>query len=96
MDPFQQKGGYVLRSPNIMMAYKPYNPVGHRIQHIEIKGKPLQKNKKYSIVGGGEQILKAHQTGRRWLGVKAHEALKHYFDETTDVTIDNEPRIICV
>jgi len=44
-DPIQQKGGYVLRSSNIGMAYKPYNPKGHRIQHIEVKGEILQLDK---------------------------------------------------
>src|SRR5690606_31262935 len=59
-DPFDQKGGYVLRSSNLMMAYKPYNPAGHRIQHLEVNGSPLSRDRIYRIAGGGEQLFKQH------------------------------------
>jgi sulfur-oxidizing protein SoxB len=78
------------------MTYKPYNPAGHRIEHIEIGGTPLQLDKMYRIAGGGEQIFKAHQNGRIWLGLKAHDALKIYFAEKKEVTVDDKPRIVCI
>ncbi|WP_082451808.1 MULTISPECIES: 5'-nucleotidase C-terminal domain-containing protein [Paenibacillus] len=52
-DPYKQKGGYILRSSNLMMAYKPYNPSGHRIQHAEIRGKSIQEDQIYRIAGDG-------------------------------------------
>ncbi len=42
-DPFQQKGGYVLRSSGITMAYKPYNPKGNRIEHFLVRGNSAKK-----------------------------------------------------
>ena len=83
-DPFHQKGGYLLRSSNLSMAFKPYNPMYHRIQHIEINGQPLQSNKTYTVAGGGEQILKKHQAGRRMWGISAHDALKALFHAQPD------------
>jgi len=90
VDPFQQKGGYVLRSSNLMMAYKPYNPYGHRIQHIEINGKPLDPKKTYRVVGASDQIFKKHQTNRKILQMKAHDVIKAYFSLKKEVAIDEK------
>ncbi|MEC0242389.1 bifunctional UDP-sugar hydrolase/5'-nucleotidase [Paenibacillus dokdonensis] len=79
-DPFQQKGGYLLRSSNLAMAFKPYNPRGHRIQHIEIGGRELDLHKTYRVAGGGEQVLKKYKEGRKLLEIDAHEAIRAYLD----------------
>src|SRR5690606_22529361 len=57
-DPFEQKGGYVLRSSGIRMTFKPYNPKGHRIQSLQIVGEGFDPGKTYRIVGGGSQAFK--------------------------------------
>ena len=95
-DPFEQKGGYVLRSSNINMAYKPYNPKGHRIQHIEIKGEQLQLDKLYRVVAAGHQMLKPYTAKHKPLGVHSHDVLSEYFSATNDVRVEGRPRIITI
>lgn len=93
-DPFDQKGGYVLRSSGVTMAFKPYNPKGSRIQHIEISGEPLQLSRGYKIAVGGEQILRNFQSDRQMLGITAHEAIQEHFSAHPDgIRIDETPRI---
>ncbi|WP_082423208.1 bifunctional metallophosphatase/5'-nucleotidase [Paenibacillus dakarensis] len=95
-DPYQQKGGYILRSSNLMMAYKPYNPAGHRIQHIEIKGKALQDDRIYRVAGAGEQLFMKHANGRKMQGVHAHEVLKSYFASKGEIIVSDKPSIISI
>ncbi|WP_114570594.1 bifunctional metallophosphatase/5'-nucleotidase [Exiguobacterium flavidum] len=80
-DAFEQKGGYVLRSSNLSMAFKPYNPAGARIQFLEIGGSPIDLKKRYTVAGGGEQVLKKFQEDRHVLGVDAHTAIRNYLAE---------------
>ncbi|TLS52816.1 bifunctional metallophosphatase/5'-nucleotidase [Paenibacillus antri] len=95
-DPYQQKGGYLLRSSNLMMAYKPYNPAGHRIQHLEIKGKPVRDERMYRIAGAGEQLFKNQTSGRSMQGVLAHDVLKSYFAQRGEVSIESKPWIVSI
>ncbi|GGD83739.1 bifunctional metallophosphatase/5'-nucleotidase [Paenibacillus nasutitermitis] len=95
-DPFQQKGGYVLRSSNIAMAYKPYNPKGYRIQHIEVKGENLQLDKIYRLVAAGQQILKPYATKHKPIGVHSHDVLSEYFSASSKVNVDNRPHIFTI
>ncbi|QSF42469.1 bifunctional metallophosphatase/5'-nucleotidase [Paenibacillus tianjinensis] len=95
-DPYQQKGGYILRSSNLMMAYKPYNPQGHRIQHMEIKGKLVQGDRIYRIAGAGEQLFMKHSVSRKMQNVHAHDVLKEYFARKGEITINDSPFIISI
>jgi sulfur-oxidizing protein SoxB len=95
-NPFQQKGGYVLRSSNIGMAYKPYNPKGNRIQHIEIKGEVLQQDKLYRVVSAGQQMLKPYASEHKPMGVRAHDVLSEYFSASSIVKVDDRPCIITI
>ena len=77
-DPFQQKGGYILRSTELFMALKPYNSDGHRIEHIEVKGEPLQLDKVYKVIGAGNQDFKELGNHKKFLGIRAHDVIKEY------------------
>jgi len=80
-DPFQQMGGYILRSTGIYMAFKPYNGDNHRIECLEVQGKPIQLNKRYKVVGAGQQDLRELGTRRKFLGVKAHDVITQYLGD---------------
>ncbi|WCK56489.1 5'-nucleotidase [Aneurinibacillus sp. Ricciae_BoGa-3] len=95
-DPFNQKGGYILRSSGLFMAFKPYNPAGNRIQHIEVQGSPLQSDKVYRIAGGGKQIFKAYDSRKGNKNVRAIELLKEYFIQQEKVRIEMKPTIISI
>jgi sulfur-oxidizing protein SoxB len=96
-DPFQQKGGYVMRASGITMAYKPYNPPGHRIEHFLVQGKPLKHDTMYRIVSAGEQILRKHDPiKKKKLGIQAHDAITHYFKTYKKIEIIDAPRIFCI
>ncbi len=95
-DPFHQKGGYVLRASGITMAYKPYNPPGHRIEHFLVQGKPLKQDTLYRIVGAGEQILRKHDPLKKKVKIHAHDAIKHYFQSYNKIEISDAPSIFCI
>ncbi|MEX2460636.1 MAG: 5'-nucleotidase [Paenibacillaceae bacterium] len=95
-DPFQQKGGYVMRASGITMAYKPYNPPGHRIEHFLVQGKPLKHDTMYRMVSAGDQILHKHNLIKKKLGVYAHDAITNYFKTYKKIEISDTPRIFCI
>ncbi|MCK8487453.1 bifunctional metallophosphatase/5'-nucleotidase [Paenibacillus glucanolyticus] len=95
-DPFHQKGGYVMRASGITMAYKPYNPPGHRIEHFLIQGKPLKLGTTYRIVSAGEQILYHYDPLKKKLGIHAHDVITQYFKSYKKIEISDTPKIFCI
>ncbi|HSI67855.1 MAG TPA: bifunctional metallophosphatase/5'-nucleotidase [Planococcus sp. (in: firmicutes)] len=80
-DPFEQKGGYVLRSSGLKMTFKPYNPKGHRIQTIQIAGEGLRLEKTYRVVGGGSQSFKKHENRKNYQNVHAVDVIQTFLQE---------------
>lgn len=95
-DPFKQKGGYVLRSSGLFMAFKPYNPVGNRIEKLLIGGKEVVLSKKYKVTGGGKQLFKGAEASKRYHGIKAIDVLKQYLAEKQTINIDRKQRILSI
>lgn len=75
-DPFEQKGGYVLRSSGIRMTFKPYNPKGHRIQSLQIVGEGFDPGKTYRIVGGGSQAFKNFESRKNYQTARAIDVIR--------------------
>ncbi|WP_210016799.1 bifunctional metallophosphatase/5'-nucleotidase [Chryseomicrobium sp. FSL W7-1435] len=80
-DPFEQKGGYVLRSSGLKMTYKPYNPKGHRIQSLTIVGEDWQPAKRYRVVGGGSQTFKKHEDRKQYRNIHAIDVIGSFLQE---------------
>ncbi|EGA90960.1 5'-Nucleotidase domain protein [Planococcus donghaensis MPA1U2] len=95
-DPFEQKGGYVLRSSGINMTYKPYNPKGHRIQTLQIADSTLQRDKTYRVVGGGSQSFKNHEDKKNYQGVFAIDVIQSYIKDHGPYKIPTTANVISV
>lgn len=95
-DPFEQKGGYVLRSSGLAMTFKPYNPEGHRIQTLQIKGADVQPDQKYKVIGGGKQSFKKHEEKKDYQGVKAIEVLQTYLKEKGPYVMQDQSCVFSV
>ncbi|MGO1060276.1 5'-nucleotidase C-terminal domain-containing protein [Planococcus sp. FY231025] len=80
-DPFEQKGGYVLRSSDIRMTFKPYNPKGHRIQSLQIAGEGFDPGKTYRIVGGGSQSFKNFESRKNYQAAKAIDVIQAFLQK---------------
>lgn len=76
-DPFEQKGGYILRSSGLMMTYKPYNPKENRIQSLQIAGENIDLKKTYTIVSGGGQLFKMHEKKKVYQKIHAVDAIQY-------------------
>ncbi|MGG5253205.1 bifunctional metallophosphatase/5'-nucleotidase [Neobacillus sp. SM06] len=95
-DPFEQKGGYILRSSGMSMTFKPYNPKGHRIQTLSINGREFKREDRYKIVSAGEQILKKFENAKTYQNTKAIDVLKEFFRMKNTIELDLVPKISSV
>lgn len=95
-DPFKQKGGYILRSSGLFMAFKPYNPDGNRIQKLLVGGKEISLTKKYKIAGGGKQLFKNAEARKTYHGVQAIDVIKKFLQQRGTYKAVQEPRIISI
>ena len=95
-DPFKQKGGYILRSSGLFMAFKPYNPAGNRIQKLLVGGEEINLSKRYKIAGGGRQLFKGAESDKTYHGVHAVEVIKQYLNENKTVNFDNQQKIVSI
>jgi len=50
-DPYYQQGGDMVRVGGLRYAIDPHQSVGNRISDMELNGKPVDANKKYSVAG---------------------------------------------
>ncbi|MCZ8537705.1 bifunctional metallophosphatase/5'-nucleotidase [Paenisporosarcina quisquiliarum] len=80
-DPFEQKGGYVLRSSGVKMTFKPYNPKSHRIQTLQIAGEPIQPEKTYRVAAGGSQSFKKHEDKKQYRNIHAIDVIQSFLQE---------------
>jgi sulfur-oxidizing protein SoxB len=76
-DPLRQKGGYPVRVSGLNAAVRINNPVGSRIQHLEIGGTRYSPDRLYNVVGAGEQDL-AYADEKQDAGFSAIEAIERY------------------
>ncbi|MBT2582858.1 bifunctional UDP-sugar hydrolase/5'-nucleotidase [Planococcus sp. ISL-109] len=95
-DPFEQKGGYVLRSSGLKMTFKPYNPKGHRIQSLQIAGEGFQPEKTYRIVSGGSQPFKKHEDKKNYQHVHAVDVIQSFLQEKGPYKLKEGAHIVSV
>lgn len=95
-NPFEQKGGYVLRSSGLKMTFKPYNPKGHRIQSLQIGDEVFQPEKLYRIVGGGSQPFKKHEDKKNYQHVYAIDVIQSFLEENGPYEIKFAADIVSV
>jgi sulfur-oxidizing protein SoxB len=50
-DPYYQQGGDMVRVGGFRYSLDPTAEMGHRIADLELRGKPLDPNKKYRVAG---------------------------------------------
>ena len=76
----EQMGGFVKRMRGLLMYFKAENPAGHRIDRLFIEGKPVERERTYTVAFVTEQgVPKKFGRNRRKLEVTAVEALKNLF-----------------
>ena len=95
-DPFEQKGGYILRSSGLNMTYKPYNPKGYRIQSLQIAGENIVPNKEYKIVSAGGQLFKKFEEKKEYQNIQAVDAIQNYLEKTGPFEVKKGTDIISV
>lgn len=95
-DPFEQKGGYILRSSGLAMTYKPYSPKGYRIQTFHVGGKELNDNTTYKIVGGGGQLLKGIEQSKKYHDDYAIDIIQSFLKDKGPFELNKDRQIISV
>ncbi|MCY0900042.1 MAG: 5'-nucleotidase C-terminal domain-containing protein [Firmicutes bacterium] len=95
-NPFEQKGGYVVRSSGLLMAFKPYNPKGHRIEYLAVNNREVTAHSRYRVVSAGPQGLRGVNTPRHDLGVSAHDVIRAYFRRHKPVVVSEAPHVIAL
>jgi S-sulfosulfanyl-L-cysteine sulfohydrolase len=95
-DPFNQKGGYILRSSGLFMAFKPYNPKGNRIQKLLVGGQEIDLKKKYKIAGGGKQLFKGAEADKTYHGVNAVDVIKEFLKDERTFKADAKQKILSI
>jgi S-sulfosulfanyl-L-cysteine sulfohydrolase len=95
-DPFEQKGGYILRSSGLFMTFKPYNPKGHRIQSLLVGEREIDFHKTYKIVGGGSQLFKAQESLKMYDDNQAIDLIRAYLKDNGPFQEGGREKIISV
>ena len=83
-DPFNQKGGYVIRVSGLNAIARLNNPKGTRIEHLDIAGAPYKADRRYTIAAAGEQDIKGGEN-KQATGTHAIDALRQYFKRHSPV-----------
>ncbi|MHB8960288.1 MAG: bifunctional metallophosphatase/5'-nucleotidase [Candidatus Limnocylindrales bacterium] len=83
-DPFDQKGGFVLRVSGLSAVVRLNNPKGTRVEHLDIAGAPYDANRPYTVAAAGEQDME-HARNKQATGTRAIEALRRYFERHSPV-----------
>lgn len=76
-DPLRQGGGYVLRLAGMHAVVRLNNPVGARVQQLEIAGERVAPEREYVVVAAGEQSA-PRDVPREMTGVRAIDAITDY------------------
>jgi sulfur-oxidizing protein SoxB len=95
-NPFDQKGGFVVRSSGLLMAFKPYNPKGHRIEYLAVHNQEVQRARRYTVVSAGAQALKGLSVSKRSLNVLAHDVLREYFRRHQPVIVPDSSHVVAL
>ncbi|MET3576396.1 bifunctional UDP-sugar hydrolase/5'-nucleotidase [Bhargavaea ullalensis] len=93
-DPFNQQGGYILRSSGISMTYKPYNPDGGRIQTLQVGGKDIDPDKTYTVAGGDGQTFGSLSERKQMTGIHAVDAIREFLRTNSPFPGITEKQII--
>ena len=86
-DPFDQKGGFVLRVSGLNAVVRLNNPKGTRVEHLDIAGDPCDPDRSYIVAAAGEQALQDAGPRKR-TGTRAVEALRRYVERNSPVNAD--------
>lgn len=95
-NPFHQKGGYVVRSSGLLMAFKAYHPRGHRIEYLAVNNQEVRPHARYRVVSAGPQALKGIDVTRKGLSVDAHQVISEYFRRHKPVVVPSGPHVIAL
>ncbi len=95
-DPFDQKGGYVLRSSGLSLTYKPYSPKGYRIQTFHVGKEALNDHKTYKIVSAGAQILKGYEDAKVYHEAFSIEVIQSFLRDAGAFKLKDNHQIITV
>jgi len=62
-DPYYQQGGDMVRVGGMQYAIDPYAGAGRRITRMELRGKPIEPSKEYTVAGWAPVSEEAKQAG---------------------------------
>ena len=86
-DPFDQRGGYILRVSGLNAVVRLNNPKGTRVEHLDIAGAPFEADRRYTVAAAGDQDVQQakeqHKTGTR-----AIDALRQYLERHSPVSAE--------
>lgn len=90
-----QHGGYVMRFSGMRAVVRLNNPVGSRIQQLEIAGRLVDESREYVVAAAGEQSVPPEHK-QAPAGISAIESVRAYL--RTGVALPDSPsrRIVCV
>lgn len=94
-NPYEQKGGYILRSSGLDLIFKPYNPEGERIQELFVKGKEVSATNTVKVIGGGEQLFKNLESQKHYHNIQAIDVIQEFLERQPFET-DHQSHIISV
>jgi len=86
-DPFDQKGGFVLRVSGLNAVVRLNNPKGTRVEHLDIAGQPYDPERTYTVAAAGEQELR-DASPKELTATHAVEALRRYVEQHSPVSAD--------
>lgn len=86
-DPFDQKGGFVLRVSGLNAVVRLNNPKGTRVEHLDIAGEPCDPDRSYTVAAAGEQELQ-DAVPKEPTGTRAVAALRRYVEQRSPVNAD--------
>lgn len=98
-DPLQRFGGWVVRMKGMTVSFTAANPMGHRVQRVEIGGEPLDPSRDYLFVAceraDPPDVLCRIKgvTGREDLTFTLHEAVERHLAAHSPVTPRLEGRV---
>ncbi len=90
-DPYYQQGGDMVRVGGLHYAIDPSADIGHRITAMEVKGKPVDPKKEYSVAGWAS-------VGQPLEGKPVWDVVAEYLRDRKTVSIEdlNTPKLVNV
>lgn len=86
-DPFEQKGGFVIRVSGLNAVVRLNNPKGTRVEHLDIAGDPYDAGRSYTVAAAGAQDLE-RMGSKQMTGTHAVDALRRYFARHSPVNAE--------